>query len=120
METEKCIAEVSKGVQCSGSGYKATPPSLVWKDQLTMVMFRPLYGTTTCSAKGILRMSSSAPSYRVPFSKLGLIDEERSPNYNPQKYYPCGIGESVGKYRILSKLGWGASSTAWLAEDTSR
>lgn len=85
-----------------------------------MVMFRQLYGTTTCSAKGILRMSSSAPSYCVPFSKPDLIDEERSPNYNPQKYYPGQIGESVGKYRILSKLGWGASSTTWLAEDTSR
>ncbi|GKZ19738.1 hypothetical protein AbraCBS73388_004725 [Aspergillus brasiliensis] len=48
------------------------------------------------------------------------IEEERSPQYNPRKYYPARIGETIGRYRIISKLGWGANSTAWLAKDASR
>lgn len=47
------------------------------------------------------------------------IEEEQSSSYDPKKYYPARIGETIGKYRIISKLGWGTSSTAWLAEDTS-
>ncbi|PYH35152.1 kinase domain protein [Aspergillus neoniger CBS 115656] len=61
-------------------------------------------------------MSSSSPAI-LPTSP---IEEERSPGYDPRKYYPARIGETVGKYRIISKLGWGANSTAWLAKDTSR
>lgn len=48
------------------------------------------------------------------------IEEERSPGYDPGKYYPARIGEAIGKYRIISKLGWGTNSTAWLAKDISR
>ncbi|OJI91261.1 hypothetical protein ASPTUDRAFT_916069 [Aspergillus tubingensis CBS 134.48] len=49
------------------------------------------------------------------------LEEERNPHYNPKKYYPARIGETIGnKYCIISKLGWGANSTAWLAKDISR
>lgn len=49
------------------------------------------------------------------------IEEERNPHCNPNKYYPARIGETIGnKYCIISKLGWGANSTAWLAKDISR
>ncbi|KKK14683.1 hypothetical protein P175DRAFT_0561003 [Aspergillus ochraceoroseus IBT 24754] len=63
----------------------------------------------------VSRLSSSAQ-----VSSLLPLEEEQLSNYDPQKYYPAQIGESIGKYRILSKLGWGVSSTAWLAKDMSR
>ena len=59
-------------------------------------------------------MSSSAILRSSP------IEEERSPGYDRAKYYPARIGETIGKYLIISKLGWGANSTAWLARDISR
>ncbi|PYH70577.1 kinase-like protein [Aspergillus vadensis CBS 113365] len=60
-----------------------------------------------------LSLKSTPPTYP--------LEEERNPHYNPQKYYPARIGETIGnRYRIISKLGWGANSTAWLAKDISR
>ncbi|RAH81779.1 kinase-like protein [Aspergillus japonicus CBS 114.51] len=58
---------------------------------------------------------------RIMSSFIG--EENQSPNYNPKKYYPARIGETIARrYRILSKLGGGggANSTVWLAQDTSR
>ena len=60
-----------------------------------------------------LSLKSTPPTYP--------LEEERNPHYNPKKYYPARLGETIGnKYRIISKLGWGANSTAWLAKDISR
>ncbi|GAQ47382.1 kinase domain protein [Aspergillus tubingensis] len=60
-----------------------------------------------------LSLKSTPPTYP--------LEEERNPHYNPKKYYPARIGETIGnKYCIISKLGWGANSTAWLAKDISR
>ncbi|KAF7560552.1 hypothetical protein G7046_g3594 [Stylonectria norvegica] len=53
----------------------------------------------------------------TPESKL---EEEKCPNYSPNNFYPARIGETLyGKYQLLSKLGWGTSSTVWLARVTS-
>ncbi|EEP78761.1 predicted protein [Uncinocarpus reesii 1704] len=47
-----------------------------------------------------------------------LIDEERLPAYYPEKYYPVRLGEVLGeRYQILGKLGFGTTSTVWLARD---
>lgn len=59
-------------------------------------------------------------SFSQAISLPSPIEEEQCPTYNPKKYYPARIGETVGRYRIVSKLGWGASCTAWLAQDVSR
>ncbi|KAJ5542825.1 kinase domain protein [Penicillium sp. DV-2018c] len=48
------------------------------------------------------------------------MEEELGQGYDPGKYYPAQIGQTIGKYLVISKLGWGANSTAWLAKDTSR
>lgn len=66
------------------------------------------------SLRSSMPLSSSA-AFRTP-----AIEDEQSPGYDPGKYYPAWIGEAIGKYRIISKLGWGTSSTAWLAKDVSR
>ncbi|KAJ2895357.1 hypothetical protein MKZ38_006628 [Zalerion maritima] len=49
-----------------------------------------------------------------------LLEEERYPNYDPCSYYPARVGEVLkGKYKLISKLGWGMASTIWLAQDVS-
>ncbi|KFY02011.1 hypothetical protein O988_02397 [Pseudogymnoascus sp. VKM F-3808] len=49
------------------------------------------------------------------------IEEEQNPDYDPKRFYPAQIGETVhGKYQIISKLGFGTGSTVWLAEEMNR
>jgi hypothetical protein len=50
-----------------------------------------------------------------------LIEEERVPCYRPELFHPTRIGDILqDRYRIITKLGYGTSSTVWLAEDQSR
>lgn len=40
------------------------------------------------------------------------------PDYVASRYYPARIGEIFkDRYQIVRKLGFGASSTVWLARD---
>lgn len=57
------------------------------------------------------------PSFtRIP-SHLA-VEEETIPGYVALRYYPMRIGEVFqDRYQVVSKLGFGASSTAWLARD---
>jgi len=46
------------------------------------------------------------------------MEEELFPDYMPSRYYPVRIGEVLrDRYQIVGKLGFGASSTVWLARD---
>lgn len=46
------------------------------------------------------------------------IEEETIPDYVASRYYPARIGEVFqDRYQVVGKLGFGASSTAWLARD---
>lgn len=46
------------------------------------------------------------------------LDEETLPTYQPEKYYPVNQGEIVNdRYQILAKIGYGVTSTVWLAKD---
>jgi serine/threonine-protein kinase SRPK3 len=46
------------------------------------------------------------------------IEEETIPDYVASRYYPVRIGEVFqDRYQVVSKLGFGACSTAWLARD---
>lgn len=46
------------------------------------------------------------------------IEEETLPDYVASRYYPVRIGEILKeRYQVVGKLGFGASSTAWLARD---
>ncbi|KAI9841786.1 MAG: hypothetical protein M1837_000380 [Sclerophora amabilis] len=50
-----------------------------------------------------------------------LIEEERNRGYNPKHFYPVKPGDLFNnRYKVLTKLGWGASSTVWLAQDTRK
>ncbi|KAM3547994.1 hypothetical protein MY1884_009359 [Beauveria asiatica] len=49
------------------------------------------------------------------------VEEEALPDYLPARYYPMRIGEVlVDRYQVVGKLGFGASSTVWLAHDLQR
>ncbi|KAL3963516.1 hypothetical protein ACCO45_000520 [Purpureocillium lilacinum] len=46
------------------------------------------------------------------------IEEELLPDYIASRYYPVRIGQVLSdRYQIVGKLGFGASSTVWLARD---
>ena len=49
-----------------------------------------------------------------------LFEEEGNPDYDPRRFYPARVGETIKKYQIISKLGWGTGSTVWLAKDINR
>jgi serine/threonine-protein kinase SRPK3 len=53
---------------------------------------------------------------RIPSNQA--IEEENIPDYVASRYYPVRIGEVFrDRYQVVGKLGFGASSTAWLARD---
>lgn len=62
-------------------------------------------------------LNFSNPSFvRIPLSQK--IEEETMPDYIASRYYPARIGEIFkDRYQIVGKLGFGASSTVWLARD---
>lgn len=46
------------------------------------------------------------------------IEEEKTPYYDPKHFYPARLGEILnGRYQLATKLGYGTSSTMWLARD---
>ncbi|KAI6363522.1 hypothetical protein MCOR25_005880 [Pyricularia grisea] len=53
---------------------------------------------------------------RIPLDEK--IEEELFPDYNASRYFPVLIGQVLrDRYQIVGKLGFGASSTVWLARD---
>lgn len=54
----------------------------------------------------------------IRISTSQAIEEETIPGYIAGRYYPTRIGEILkDRYQIVGKLGFGASSTVWLARD---
>jgi len=46
------------------------------------------------------------------------IEEETTPCYDPKRFYPTRLGEVLNdRYQVATKLGYGTSSTLWLARD---
>lgn len=45
-----------------------------------------------------------------------VLDEERFEKFKQGQYYPANIGNVlIFKYQIVGKLGFGTTSTVWLA-----
>ncbi|GLB08725.1 hypothetical protein AtubIFM57258_004629 [Aspergillus tubingensis] len=58
------------------------------------------------------------PSPGPPLPPGILVDEEISPGYSSKHFYPAKPGEVLAdRYQALVKVGWGVSSTIWLARD---
>lgn len=46
------------------------------------------------------------------------VEEEELPHYKAERFYPVRLGEIFqDRYQVLAKLGFGTSSTTWLARD---
>lgn len=52
-------------------------------------------------------------------SNSEVLEEERFEGFKSGKYYPVDIGDVLfgSKYQVVGKLGFGVSSTVWLAHD---
>ncbi|KAF7629650.1 hypothetical protein AFLA_013359 [Aspergillus flavus NRRL3357] len=47
-----------------------------------------------------------------------IVEEETLPDYIASRYYPTRIGEIImDRYQVIGKLGYGTTSTVWLARD---
>ncbi|KAH7014406.1 kinase-like protein [Microdochium trichocladiopsis] len=64
------------------------------------------------------------PPRQFPSSGFEIVDpsieleEEWLPYYNKDAFYPVRIGEVLGeRYQVITKLGWGTTSTVWLGHD---
>ncbi|POR31911.1 Uncharacterized protein TPAR_07878 [Tolypocladium paradoxum] len=57
----------------------------------------------------------------APFPSLDPsqpIEEENTPYYDPKRFYPAHLGQVLNdRYQLVNKLGYGSSSTVWLARD---
>lgn len=59
---------------------------------------------------------SNANFTRLPVDEM--VEEELLPGYRASRYYPVRISEVLqDRDQIVGKLGFGASSTVWLARD---
>lgn len=46
------------------------------------------------------------------------VEEEQTPYYDPKRFYPARLGGVLNaRYQLATKLGYGTSSTVWLARD---
>ncbi|KZF22425.1 kinase domain protein [Xylona heveae TC161] len=62
------------------------------------------------------RVFSSSGFTNIDLSKP--IEEETLPDYLAERYYPVHIGEIYNsRYQVVTKLGFGSSSTVWLCRD---
>ncbi|PLN79814.1 protein kinase-like protein [Aspergillus taichungensis] len=49
------------------------------------------------------------------------VEEENTPYYDPRLFYPARVGDVLSdRYQLAAKLGYGSSSTVWLARDLDR
>lgn len=47
-----------------------------------------------------------------------LVEEEELPDYQADRFYPVQLGDIFqNRYQVVAKLGFGSSSTSWLARD---
>ncbi|KAL2863743.1 kinase-like domain-containing protein [Aspergillus lucknowensis] len=72
---------------------------------------------------GFLRSLRTFPrsnlTISAPILRAGReVEEETLPDYDPDEFYPVHIGDVFKeRYRVLGKLGFGASSTTWFCRD---
>ncbi|OQE02810.1 hypothetical protein PENVUL_c038G01502 [Penicillium vulpinum] len=73
---------------------------------------RSVFRTTSRPSQASSRRSVVSLPVETP------IDEETLPHYDAKQFYPVHIGDFFNdRYRVTSKLGYGAYSTSWLCRD---
>ena len=74
-------------------------------------------------AKNYIRRAPSPPIrfHNTNYEVIGAaqkLEEEYFEDFKTGKYYPVRIGDVfASKYQVVGKLGFGVSSTVWLAHD---
>ncbi len=68
-------------------------------------------------------MSDSDSSRKSSYSETSfdreyecISDAEGIKDYGPEGYHPVTLGERLGSYQVVQKLGWGHFSTVWLVQ----
>jgi serine/threonine-protein kinase SRPK3 len=62
---------------------------------------------------------STAIAPKLPMNEA--VEEERTPYYDPARFFPARLGNVLkGRYQLATKLGYGSSSTIWLARDLNQ
>lgn len=62
---------------------------------------------------------STAVTPKLPVNEA--IEEELTPYYDPARFYPARLGSVLNdRYQLATKLGYGSSSTIWLARDLNQ
>lgn len=86
----------------------------------------PSPGMLTSLAAGFGRSAQCPRSVPRRFPAAGfdiigkdqLVEEETMPEYRPDHFYPVRLGEVFNdRFQTVAKLGYGSSSTIWLARD---
>ncbi|PLB46174.1 kinase-like protein [Aspergillus steynii IBT 23096] len=74
---------------------------------------------STASGTASLEKPRSLPTSGYPtIPTETLVEEEEIPDYRADQFYPVQLGELFqGRYQCVAKLGFGSSSTTWLARD---
>lgn len=50
-----------------------------------------------------------------------IVEEEELPDYRADRFYPVQLGNIFqNRYQVVAKLGFGSSSTRWLAGSRSK
>ncbi|KAJ5683318.1 hypothetical protein N7462_006483 [Penicillium macrosclerotiorum] len=72
----------------------------------------------TRSLSSLCKKPFTLPPLGPPLPRDELVDEEICPSYNSKNFYPANPGDVLAdRYQILVKVGWGVSSTVWIARD---
>ena len=67
--------------------------------------------------------NAAMPASRAPtiLPSDVLVEEENIPGYDPKHFHPVNPGDLFhNRYEMLAKVGWGTSSTVWLARDAQQ
>lgn len=70
--------------------------------------------------KSVLKQAPSPPRQylNVKFPLTNPSEKVEEENFGIERYYPARIGDVLSsRYQIVGKLGFGKSSTVWLAQD---
>jgi hypothetical protein len=99
------------------SSYNIISASLV--DSATEFVIMSLFGRSFNKLIGRTWKPLAFPKegfLSIPADKT--IEEETIPGYVASRYYPVQIGEIFQtRYQVVGKLGYGVTSTVWLARD---
>jgi hypothetical protein len=111
------------GAYCYARGSCGSSPNLIIANERSFLIRAITMAFVLRWAMNSIRRAPSPPM-RFPASGFEVVndsevlDEERFEGFKTGRYYPVNIGDIfASKYQVIGKLGFGATSTVWLARD---